>query len=834
MIRRFSPYSRFRLRTCIFAALVLGMASISIGVLRIAGQTQDVVAPQKREIVVGAFSNTFPYSFQKEPGGPVEGFAVDLLDALAKVMDFKIRRVVMPGEAIKQRFIAGEFDMLQLLSSSKGREAWADYSVTVLNTQNVVMIRLQGDKTPKKLEDLRGARFAVAGAGSVGDLFLRAWDPAVKATYADSPEHSLKLLTSGQVDATILSRITVASLIEKFGLHNVAELRDPAAYLEHYHRFAVHKGDAVLLARLNEGLAILQRSGEYDRLYRKWLGRYEPAHFTREEGITFVAVVLALALLIASWVGYRQHKLRLRIAKQAEDLAEQGELLTALFENVPLGMWVLELAPEGARLRTLNQRAIEDLGLERASAVGRFVHDLTLSSDWANVCKAVLKEADRNRGIIVEKHTLPSAHRHLLVTRVPLTTRPGGFPRLCVLVEDVTERWRMDEEIARGRRLRAIGELVGGIAHEFNNLMTPVMIKVDDLRRTRPNDNELQADMSVVFSAVQRAADLTSRLLMFGRKRERSADALALFTTVQGALDLILPTLDRRIILENRVPENMPPLAFSASDLHQIIVNLVINARDTLMEKLTGGQASRWTPHILIEAVLLPPTAMELPPTFTERTLRGWRRLTVRDNGMGILPDVRERIFEPFYTTKRVGKGTGLGLATVWHLVTDAGGCIDVDTVPGEGTAFHVTLPDWPLPDDSISTKTISTPKPFAAAEILLIEDDRLVASAMVKVLRRAGHRIRTVDDGVVAWEHLQSNLAAYMLLIIDINMPGIDGIELARLARKAGYSGRIMVISGRLEKNEQTRFEGLSIDGVLPKPFNTEELLAMLNKCLG
>ena len=104
----------------------------------------------------------------------------------------------------------------------------------------------------------------------------------------------------------------------------------------------------------------------------------------------------------------------------------------------------------------------------------------------------------------------------------------------------------------------------------------------------------------------------------------------------------------------------------------------------------------------------------------------------------------------------------------------------------------------------------------------------------MVKVLRRAGHRIRTVDDGVVAWEHLQSNLAAYMLLIIDINMPGIDGIELARLARKAGYSGRIMVISGRLEKNEQTRFEGLSIDGVLPKPFNTEELLAMLNKCLG
>jgi two-component system cell cycle sensor histidine kinase/response regulator CckA len=167
-------------------------------------------------------------------------------------------------------------------------------------------------------------------------------------------------------------------------------------------------------------------------------------------------------------------------------------------------------------------------------------------------------------------------------------------------------------------------------------------------------------------------------------------------------------------------------------------------------------------------------------------------------------------------------------------LVTEAGGHIDVETVLGEGAAFHVILPDWPISNEPVSTKPAGTPKPFAAVDILLVEDDRLVTGAMVKVLRRAGHRVHTVDDGVVAWEHLQSNMAAYMLLIIDINMPGIDGIELARLARKAGYSGRIMIISGRLEKKETTRFEGLSIDGVLPKPFNTEELLAMLSKCLG
>ena len=651
-------------------------------------------------MVVGAYSNTFPYSFQAKPGGKAEGFAVDLLDALARVMNFKIRRVVLPGEEIKARFIAGDFDMLQLLSVGKGREAWADYSITVLNTQNIMMVRLQGARTPNKLQDLRGARFAVAGTGSVGDLFLRAWDPAAKITYTESPEQALRLLGSGEVDATLLSRLTAVSLIEKLGLRNVAELRDPAAYLEHHHAFAVHKGDTALLARLNEGLAILQRSGEYDQLHRKWLGRYEPAQFTREEVFSYTAVALAVALLIAVWAGLRQLALRRRIARQASDLAEQAELLSALYENVPLGMWVFDRTPQGSRVRSINRKASEFFGLASADVVGRMLSELRLVPEWADLLKTVLDGSVKRKGLVIEPRILPGSQRHLMVTHVPLAPRPGGMQRLCVLVEDVTERWRLDEEIEQGRRLRAIGELVGGIAHEFNNLMTPVMLKVGDVSSTHPDDEELQGDLAVVSQAVQRAANLTARLLTFGRKGERKTESLPLVTVTEKVIHLLRPTIDERIALENAVAHDLPPLVFNATDLDQILINLLLNARDTLIEKLAVRESATWRPCIRISAAQLRPDSVEWPLADPDRVLTGWRRITVQDNGLGISPAVRERIFEPFYTTKCVGQGTGLGLATVWHQVTAAGGRIDLETTLGEGSVFNVLLPVWARPTE--------------------------------------------------------------------------------------------------------------------------------------
>jgi signal transduction histidine kinase/ActR/RegA family two-component response regulator len=415
--------------------------------------------------------------------------------------------------------------------------------------------------------------------------------------------------------------------------------------------------------------------------------------------------------------------------------------------------------------------------------------------------------------------------RILEVTSIPLATPhgdPAAAPKICVLADDITKRRQQDAEVAQSRRLRAVSELVGGIAHEFNNLLTPVMLKTGEIQLTRPDDAALQEDIGVISQAVQRTAELTRRLLTFGRKVEHKAEFVRLETIARSCFDLLKNTIDRRISWENSIPADLPPLYMNATDLNQVLLNLLLNARDALLERLSGRNPAVWAPKITVEAESLAPTAFEAPRGQSGRTLLGWQRLTVGDNGLGIPPDIIERIFEPFFTTKGSGKGTGLGLATAWHLVTDAGGRLEVDSTLGVGSTFNVFLPVWP---------TVEKPKAAPAApdaspsvRVLLVEDEVLVAQTVTEILRRLGHQIRHITDGSEAWTHLSTNLSSYELLIIDVNLPGMNGVDIVSRLRERAFTGRILMVSGRFTTADMSALTRLKINQSLTKPFNVQQ----------
>jgi nitrogen-specific signal transduction histidine kinase/ActR/RegA family two-component response regulator len=403
-----------------------------------------------------------------------------------------------------------------------------------------------------------------------------------------------------------------------------------------------------------------------------------------------------------------------------------------------------------------------------------------------------------------------------------------------VLAEDITERRALDDEIAQSRKLRAIGELVGGIAHEFNNLLTPIMLKVSEIKLDWPQDQRLHEEVSIIASAGQRGAELTRRLLAFGRKGESRIETVSLATVVDQAFALMRLTLDRRIEWHNAVSRDLPPIHINITDLNQVLANLILNARDTLLDKL-ALQREGWTPRITIEASAEPLGAL---PVFSNMTapvkILGWQRLTVRDNGLGMDTAVRERIFEPFFTTKDIGKGTGLGLATVWHIVQETGGRIDIESSPGQGSAFHIWLPVTPTPravpaSEATTVKTAST-----QARIFVADDDELVARTITTVLQRLGHSVHRVADGSTAWQYLQENHATFDLIILDVNMPGLDGIELAhRVRTKVNFAGKIMIISGRLSSNDLREISLAKVDSVLTKPFEISEFIRTVENCL-
>ena len=276
----------------------------------------------------------------------------------------------------------------------------------------------------------------------------------------------------------------------------------------------------------------------------------------------------------------------------------------------------------------------------------------------------------------------------------------------------------------------------------------------------------------MIAQAVRRTAELTRRLLTFGRKVDHKSEAIRLEAISRGCFDLLKNTIDRRISWETSIPPGLPPLLMNATDLNQVLLNLLLNARDALLERLAGKNPEGWAPKISIEAEQLPPTAFEMPKGLGAKTLLGWQRLTVRDNGLGMPPDVIERIFEPFFTTKGAGKGTGLGLATAWHLVTDAGGRLNVESTLGVGSAFHVLLPVWP----AVRGAPAGGRAPWAGQALSSAAGRGRGAG------RQLGHRdpeARRPPDppssrtALEAWKHLAENLGTYDLLIIDVNLPG-------------------------------------------------------------
>jgi two-component system cell cycle sensor histidine kinase/response regulator CckA len=808
--------------------LLLGLLGTPVLGVQEAGRAQPTLA-QRQPLVVGAFSDAYPYSFV-EKDGDVEGFAVDILDAVARAENLRFERVVGTGDQMRERFLRGDFDLLQYRAITSGPQTSAAFSVPFLSLQGCLFIRSY-DSPIHELSDFNGRPFGEVGGAGLGERLLRENNVNAKLVRVASQDELLEKIATGELSGGFLSQLTELSVTRRRHLSGIRMLGKPYHGYEIDQAFAVHRGDTELLGRLNEGLAIIHRSGEYDRIYRKNFGQFGSYILSAGELGLYASVALGLALVIALWGLFRQRRLRRELSVQASKLAEQTSLLQALYDNIPAAMTVIESVPAGLRILSMNRHAS---GLYSAGVFpeGQMLEMLPVSEDVRAHLRDATTRAPGEGPVVTRELRLKEGKRIVEVTAVPLES-PGGRhdARVCVIVEDVTERKLQDAEIAQSRKLRAIGELVGGVAHEFNNLLTPVMLKAGEIQISRPDDEELQGDIEVITQAVRRTAELTRRLLTFGRKGDNRAESVRLESIAAGCFDLLKNTVDRRIIWENSIPKGLPPLHFNGTDLNQILLNLLLNARDALLEKLANRTDETWIPRITVDAASLPAEAFAVGGRNEGKIPLSWQRLTVRDNGTGMQPDVVERIFEPFFSTKEVGKGTGLGLATVWHLVTEFGGRVEVESDPGSGTVFNVYLPVWPTVEKP--SKADAPRAPARAARVLLIEDEPLVARSIIDILKRRGHQVHHIENGQEAWGHLDAHLGGYDLLIVDVDLPGVNGVDIVARARERAYPGRIFMVSGRFTPAQRGELARLRVDHSLTKPFNVQQFVEAVDDSL-
>jgi signal transduction histidine kinase/CheY-like chemotaxis protein len=401
--------------------------------------------------------------------------------------------------------------------------------------------------------------------------------------------------------------------------------------------------------------------------------------------------------------------------------------------------------------------------------------------------------------------------RHLEVIATNLLAEPA-VSGLVLNAHDVTERDALEDKLRQAQRMEAIGQLAGGIAHDFNNLLTTILSTCDLATQSMAPSHPLQEEIREIRLAGERAATLTRQLLAFSRKQLIEPQVLDLGAIVAQMETMLRRLIGEHIVFSTRIAPDLGRVRADAGQMEQVVLNLVVNARDAMP---AGG------------TLVLELANAESDPSPADAGTPGggpYVILTVRDDGVGMDAATQARIFEPFFTTKGVGHGTGLGLASVYGIVQQHGGSIQVRSAPGEGAELSVYLPRVAAPGPAIADRE-QRAEWRGGGTILLVEDDDAVLRSTSRTLRAKGYTVLEASNAAEAKQLLASCAGGVDLLITDVILPGLSGPQLAaELTRRqpslrvlyiSGYTGRELAPLGVLEPGTE----------LLAKPFLSAEL---------
>ncbi len=428
-----------------------------------------------------------------------------------------------------------------------------------------------------------------------------------------------------------------------------------------------------------------------------------------------------------------------------------------------------------------------------------------------NVFRGIVMDRKKNgETLIIEK------------ALTPLRAATGEITHFISTSRDITERRKLESDLQQAHKMDAIGRLAGGVAHDFNNLLLVISAYAELMLDSLPEKDPLRRNVAEIMGASRRAADLTRQLLAFGRKQMQSLQILDL-NTVIGEITRMLPRLiGEDIELVFAPAEDLGKVKADPVQIEQVVMNLAANARDAMPD---GGTLSIETAMVRVDEFYVQRHAIVPPGDYV--------LLTVTDSGQGIAPEHLAHIFEPFYTTKEAGKGTGLGLATVYGIVKQNGGFVWVYSEPGLGTTFKVYLPQVQPLGCEVPVAKLAEGSPRGCETLLLVEDETSVRLASVQFLTRNGYSVLEASNGEEALRVSRGHTGPIDLMITDVVMPKMGGPMLAEWLADERPNMKVLFVSGYAE-NTVLRHGKVDVStGFLQKPFSGKMLARKVREVL-
>jgi len=515
-----------------------------------------------------------------------------------------------------------------------------------------------------------------------------------------------------------------------------------------------------------------------------------------------------------------RHQLDETFAVQAA-LVKSEEFLSAIVENMPAMVFVkdaLEL-----RFMSINKAGEALLGYSREELIGKSDLDLfpEAEADFSMGMDRFALQRGTVQEIAEEKvHDRRGVERILHTRKVPLFDAAGQPRYLLGISEDITERKSVEEQLRQAQKMDVVGQLAGGIAHDFNNMLTGI-IGATEMLNWRLGDDPYNAKLTgVILEAATRSADLTRQLLAFSRKGKITSTPISINDCISAVVAILERTIDKRITLEVNLLAENPIVIGDPGLLQNALLNLAINARDAMEE---GGTLSFATKNLELGPPGGTPHQSLLSPG-------AYLEIAVSDTGIGMTPEVLEHIYEPFFTTKDTGKGTGLGLAAVYGSVKEHNGTIDVCSEPGQGTVFRVCLPSG-----------LTLAAPVAPREetvqgkggVMLVDDEAILRLSGHCLLEELGYQVYLAEDGEQALELYARERDQIGLVILDMVMPKLSGKETFLRLKELNPQVRVLFSSGFHREGTVHELLEIGAKGFIHKPYRLQLLSTSVAEAL-
>ena len=717
-------------------------------------------------------------------------------------------------------------DALTGMLYSKERDVLFDFSVPHLIVSYAVFVR-KGTEF-KAVENLENKEVLVVADVYAHDWLLEnAFTPHIFTV--ERPEDALEQLSGGMHDFAVMPRLHGLDLLRKLAIDNVETVGPPV--LTQKFCFAVAAGNADLLAKLNEGLLMVQRDGEYDRIYRKWFSVYEHKRlylrYARRIGIPLL--ILLAAVLIWNFTLKKSVKIKTHRLRQNE------ALLAQIIQSVPMATFVID---RNHRVIHWNKACQDLTGVSDHQVIGTpdhrsaFYHneqpaisDLLLDLGNAEeVCRrsdlqvrqsSVIEDACEAE--LVFNRSEPDG-QWLSGTAVLLRDHGGQVIGAIESWKDLTEHKQLEAQLIQSQKMEAIGTLAGGIAHDFGNILTAIMGIAEMGRRNADRGKPVVDFFRDITKACAPATNLVHRILTFSRQSELQAKPLRIDALVEEAVDLIRATTPASIHID--VLNNCQEwVSVEATQIQQVLMNVCTNAVHAMRGK-NGTLTIRISTATGDDINTL---GREI-----EAQQRSFVKLSVSDTGHGIPKQIVDRIFDPFFTTKVRGEGTGMGLSISHGIVKRFGGAIIADSRPGEGTTFKIFLPVIDKPADLPGRAM-----PKGGEHVLLVHGNSIVHDINPETLQQLGYKLTMEALAQSALDKLRSRSVSVDLIITTIDMADLPPGVFIRMIRGISPQTPIIMAMGFSTDLDRIDADRLGVDAIIRKPILMHELATLIRNLL-